>query len=134
MAGGGVPHRVAPRVHRVDTLSPSHLRTALLAAALSLGAAAAQANAVFDFSFENEDGSVPGTVAGQVTLPDGDGAFAALAFIVTQAPPALGYSLPLSLLEIGGSVESNTFVVTGGVITDADFSSSSSRISTRPSA
>lgn len=101
------------------------IRTTLLAAAITLGAAAAQASAVFDFSFSNEDGAVSGAVAGQVTLPDGDGTFAATDFIVTQAPAALnlasiGFGTPFGLSDFS-NVDNNSFVVTGGTITSSDF-------------
>jgi hypothetical protein len=64
------------------------------------------------------EGAVSGTVAGTVTLPDGDGTFAAIALSITAAPAALGLALPVALAALDGPAF-NAFVVTGGAISAA---------------
>jgi hypothetical protein len=75
----------------------------------------ANASALSAFSFDNEDGSVPGTVAGLIELPDGDGTFAAIDLTIISAPAALGQSLPVGIGDFA-SVTENTFTVIGGAI------------------
>lgn len=75
--------------------------------------------AFFGFHFNNENGLVAGTVSGEIMLPDGDGTFAATSLLVTSAPAALGYGLPLDVLA--GSVLSNQFTVSGGAILGSNF-------------
>lgn len=72
--------------------------------------------ATFNFSFSNEDGPVNGTVQGTIELPDGDGTFAATSVIVTSAPAALGYTVPLDILGSPVNVFDNSFTVVNGVI------------------
>lgn len=79
----------------------------------------ASASVVFTFSFDNEDGSVAGTVAGTVELPDGDGTFAALNLTITSAPAALGQAVPVTLADFT-SVTENTFTVIGGAVDVGD--------------
>ena len=77
--------------------------------------------ATFNFSFSNVTGPVNGTVQGTLTLPDGDGTnLAATSLIVTSAPAALGYTLPLNVPANFG-VLINSFTVSGGVITASYF-------------
>ncbi|MGK7947173.1 MAG: PEP-CTERM sorting domain-containing protein, partial [Microcystaceae cyanobacterium] len=79
-------------------LNKFSLSTVLAVATLSMGAMAQSAQAAtFNFSFSNEDGSVPGTVEGTIELPDGDGTFAASSIFVNSAPAALGYTLPFDI-------------------------------------
>lgn len=70
----------------------------------------------YNFSFSNVTGPVGGTVAGTITLPDGDGTFAASGITVTSAPAALGYTYPFDVLANLTVVPQNTFTVTGGAI------------------
>ena len=90
------------------------VRIAAVIALTSL-AGLANASALFTFSFDNEDGSVPGTVAGLIKLPDGDGTFGAIDLTIMSAPAALGQSLPVELSDFA-SVTENTFTVIGGAI------------------
>jgi hypothetical protein len=88
---------------------------ALATVAISTLAQSASA-ATFNFSFSNVNGSVAGTVQGTITLPDGNGTFAASAVTVTSAPAALGYTTPLPLNLAIGNLAQNTFTVVGGQI------------------
>ncbi|MGF1501590.1 MAG: hypothetical protein ACFBSD_07210 [Paracoccaceae bacterium] len=91
---------------------------AMLAASLVAGGAQA---ATFTFSFDNEDGAVPGTVSGTIELPDGDGVgLAATSVLVTAFPAALGLG-PTPVNFLASPFISNSFTVTGGVITASDF-------------
>lgn len=97
-----------------------------IAAALTIFVVATTAEAAtYGFSFSNVDGSVAGTVAGDIVLPDGDGTFAASSIFVTSAPAALNYTLPLDILSVFTTVVSNSFTVSGGFITDASFGAQS---------
>lgn len=89
----------------------------LLAAVAVVGSAQSANAATFSFSFNNQDGPVAGTVAGTITLPDGDGTFAATALTIDSAPAALGYTTPINALL--GNIGFNTFTVTGGSIVAA---------------
>ncbi len=71
---------------------------------------------VLNFSFQNVNGSVPGTVSGEITLPDGDGTFAASSLVITSSPNALGYTLPFDVFTVFPQDIANTFVVSGGQI------------------
>ncbi|MFM1841973.1 MAG: hypothetical protein RLZZ490_709 [Cyanobacteriota bacterium] len=84
-------------------------------ASLALTANPAQA-INYNFTFSNVTGPVAGTVAGTITLPDGDGTFAATGITVTSAPAALGYTYPFDVLANLTTVGQNTFTVTGGAI------------------
>lgn len=77
--------------------------------------------ATFNFSFGNVEGPVSGTVQGTLTLPDGDGILSATSLIVTSAPAALGYTLPFDVLANLTTLLSNSFTVSGGVITASSF-------------
>ena len=71
--------------------------------------------AIFNFSFNNENCAVSGTVSGTITLPDGDDTFAATDVTITTLPAGLGLpAAPVNALA-GGSVE-NSFNVIGGAI------------------
>jgi hypothetical protein len=50
---------------------------------------------------------------GEITLPDGDGTFAAILVFVTSLPAALGMTAPVSTM--GDTPAVNSFVVSGGV-------------------
>ena len=99
------------------------VRTIRTLAALVFGIAAlgqaAAADTLYAFSFDNVEGAVSGTVAGTVTLPDGDGTFAAITLSITAAPAALGLALPATLAALGDPAF-NAFVVTGGAISAAE--------------
>ncbi len=76
--------------------------------------------ATFNFSFSNEDGAVNGTVSGTIELPDGDFVNQpATSLIITSAPPALGYTVPVDVLANPTFVSSNIFTVVGGAIDNA---------------
>ena len=94
------------------------LRFLSLVSAVAVAAfpAAACAATIYTFSFSNEDGPVAGTVEGTVTLPDGDGVFAASQITVTSAPAALGYTTPFDVFPGFSNVTQNTFPVVGGQI------------------
>lgn len=77
--------------------------------------------AVISFSFSNVNGPVSGTVTGLITLPDGDGIFAATSLTVTSGPAALGYTYPFDTMSLMPTLVTNSFKVVGGEI-DADFS------------
>jgi hypothetical protein len=98
----------------------NHMKKTLFTAALGLSFVLPQAEAatIYTFSFSNVDGAVSGTVSGTVTLPDGDGTFAATSVLVTSAPAALGYTLPFEATTVGIQ-PGNVFIVTGGAINAA---------------
>jgi hypothetical protein len=77
--------------------------------------APAYASVVYDFTFDDMvNGS--GMVDGSVTLPSSaNGTYAAISVVVTSNTPGVG------LGEYVGNPSSNTFLVSGGNITDADF-------------
>ena len=98
------------------------MRITIVLAALCIVAASVRAEAaLYSFSFSNVNGAVAGTVEGQITLPDGDGTFAATAVSITSAPAALGYPLPLDGLSRWTNVLANSFTVSGGVIITGTF-------------
>lgn len=74
----------------------------------------AQALSTYDFSFSSVEGAVAGTVAGSITLPDGDGVFAASAVQITSAPGLLGLTTPIDAMQSGTLF--NVFTVVGGQI------------------
>jgi len=94
------------------------IRMLMTAASIALANQAANAATLYSFSFSNVDGAVSGTVAGTITLPDGDGTFAATAISITSAPAALGYTLPIDPVSWGPEFV-NAFTVVGGVIDKA---------------
>ncbi len=77
--------------------------------------------ALYTFSFSNVDGPVSGTVQGQVSLPDGNGKFAATGLIITAAPAALGYTLPVDAIARWTVGFGNSFTVSDGTITVGSF-------------
>ena len=82
---------------------------------------ASPANAiVFNFSFDNEEGAVNGTVEGTIELPDGDGTFSATSISITSAPSGLGYTLPVNPLLLDLQFN-NSFTVSGGSITSSNY-------------
>ncbi|MFT4792635.1 MAG: hypothetical protein ACJAVR_000128 [Paracoccaceae bacterium] len=85
---------------------------------VALGSAAEAAT--YDFSFDNLDGPVAGTVSGYIVLGDGDGTFTASTVKVTGAPAALGYTLDYDVLANMLNVIQNSFVVSGGLIDSAN--------------
>ena len=89
----------------------------LLGGALVLSQAANAA--LVSFSFTNEDGAVAGTVRGTITLPDGDGTFAATSVVVDSAPVATAYAIGFDFTSV--AAPENSFTVVGGVL---DFASS----------
>jgi hypothetical protein len=94
-------------------------------AAILVSAASAQA-ATFTFSFTNEPpaGTVNGTVTGRIDGLAATGTSAATAVFVTSSPAGVFYPLSASdniLAQQNLTVFSNTFTVTGGVLTSMDF-------------
>jgi hypothetical protein len=81
----------------------------------------AQAIQVFNFSFDNTNGPVNGTVSGTLALPNGDGAFVATSLKINSAPAALGYTQPVDVLSYFPSVVNNSFTVSNGTITASSF-------------
>ena len=94
----------------------SHLAASVLALASVVASANLANAATFSFSFSNENGPVSGTVEGITELPDGDDIFEATSIIVTSAPAALGYTIPLDVLIGASSVFINSFTVVDGMI------------------
>lgn len=99
-------------------MTKTMLRTALLAATAWIVAAPAADAALYTFSFSNTSGGTSGTVAGTITLPDGDGTFAASSVIVTSAPAAISYAIGFDFVS-GGSFppNNNSFTVSAGNVT-----------------
>lgn len=91
---------------------------AFLLVAVLLATTPAQAG-VFTFVYSNVEGPVPGTVSGTITLPDGDGTFAASLITVESAPAALGYTTPVDVTQLTTQL-ANSFVVSGGQIDKAN--------------
>ena len=81
----------------------------------------AQAIQLFNFSFNNVNGPVNGTVSGTLDLPNGNGTFAATSLKINSAPAALGYTQPVDVLSYFPNVISNSFTVSNGTITASSF-------------
>jgi hypothetical protein len=81
----------------------------------------AQAIQLFNFSFNNVEGQVDGTVSGTLELPNGNGIFAAKSVKINSAPAALGYTQPVDVLSYFPNVISNSFTVSNGTITASSF-------------
>lgn len=81
----------------------------------------AQAIQVFNFSFNNVQGPVNGTVSGTLELPNGNGIFAAKSVKINSAPAALGYTQPVDVLSYFQNVGINQFEVSNGTITASYF-------------
>jgi hypothetical protein len=96
------------------------MKRLLCSAALLAGMSVAAEAATYDFSFDNLDGPVAGTVSGYIVLGDGDGTFTASTVKVTGAPAALGYTLDYDVLANMLNVIQNSFVVSGGLIDSAN--------------
>jgi hypothetical protein len=85
-----------------------------------------QADQILDFSFTNTIGNVNGTVTGEIDLSfTGDGTGAASHVFVDSIPagfPSIG-TLPLDFLSpaVDPGVAFNTFTVSGGAVTSANF-------------
>jgi len=108
-------------------MKPYLCKLAVCVAVLLAWALPVQAGVIFNFSFSNVDGPAAGTVQGTFTLPDGDGIFSASAATITSAPAALGYTTPLPLDFVNGTLFENTFTVVAGQI-DATASPQSSEL------
>lgn len=87
-------------------------------AAALLSASQAKA-ALFNYEFINVNGAVSGTVKGGITLPDGDGTFAASLVTIDSYPALLG--LGATPIALNGLIISNSFTVGGGQILSSDF-------------
>jgi hypothetical protein len=81
----------------------------------------AQAIQVFNFSFDNTNGPVNGTVSGTLDLPNGNGTFAATSLKINSAPAALGYTQPVDVFSYFPNVFNNSFTVSSGTITASSF-------------
>jgi|688.fasta_scaffold160113_2 hypothetical protein len=81
----------------------------------------AQAIQVFNFSFDNTNGPVNGTVSGTLDLPNGNGTFAATSLKINSAPAALGYTQPVDVFSYFPNVFNNSFTVSSGTITSSTF-------------
>lgn len=86
----------------------------------------AQAIQLFNFSFDNIQGPVNGTVSGTLNLPDGNGTFAATSIKINSAPAALGYTQPVDVLSYFTNVGINEFTVSNGTITNSTFAATNS--------
>lgn len=100
-------------LHTVLTRSASTLAVIFLLA-FPLSAQAV----VMTYSFDNVQGALAGSVSGTITLPEGDGFFAATKVTLDMGPTGLNYSLPLVLTDF--DVIENYFTVSGGVIDKAN--------------
>ncbi len=107
------------------------MKSWILAGALGLtavlGSSSDQAKALnFDFSFTNVVGNVAGTVTGQIDGLASSGTSAATAIYVYSYPAGLNsfgsYLTPFNVLAWSGTVNENSFTVSGGVVTSAFFS------------
>lgn len=95
------------------------MKRLLASAAILIGTTLAANAASYGFSFDNVEGSVPGTVSGFIELPDGDGTFAATSVVIMVAPAALGYAPGYEVLANLSTVTMNTFTVFHGAIDGA---------------
>lgn len=96
------------------------IRAVFLAVAVWVTALGAQA-ATFDFFFADGNNPASGlTVSGTITLPNGDGTFAATDVTITSAPPVAGVTYPYSF-NLVTDANLNSFTVAAGAITSATF-------------
>jgi hypothetical protein len=95
----------------------------MLASALLLSFASTPSHALtFNFSFDNLNGNVSGTVTGQIFGLNDNATGPATAVDITSAPPGLvPLPLPLSMPVSGSENSNNTFTVNSGVITASGF-------------
>jgi hypothetical protein len=99
--------------------------SAILAIATICFGSGAQA-LTLDFSFTNTIGNISGTVTGQVDGLASSGTSAATSVWVDSYPVGLNsfgsYPTPFNVLAwSGGTIGGNSFTITGGVVTAADF-------------
>ena len=88
--------------------------------AIALLSATQAKAALFNYEFVNVDGAVPGAVKGSITLPDGDGTFAASLVTIDSYPAALGLGpAPISISPV--DMLSSSFTVGGGQILSSGF-------------
>jgi hypothetical protein len=96
-------------------------------AAILFGAALTQpakANAIFDFSFSNITGNVPGTVTGYVVLPNSCSPCAAIDVVLTGFPAGLDNPYggpPIDVTTTFTTVSHDTFTVNSGVVTAVEY-------------
>jgi hypothetical protein len=93
-------------------------------ASLTLTSGIAKAGVIYGFSFSNTVGTVPGIVTGLITLPDTCVGSAALDVKLTSFPSGVNSivgAAPLDLSSIFTRTTADSFTVTGGAITSADF-------------
>jgi len=80
-----------------------------------------QADQIFNYTFTNSAGSVPGTVTGSIDLPDGNGTFAATHVFIDSYPAALG-SIGTPPLDAATWTQlTNSWTVASGAITTESF-------------
>lgn len=75
---------------------------------------------LFNYESMNVEGAVSGTVQGGITLPDGDGIFAASLVTIDSYPASLGLD-PTPISIVTGDAPSNSLTVGGGQILSSDF-------------
>lgn|SRR5208337_1731745 len=87
----------------------------------------------FDFSFTNVDGNIPGTVTGEIVLPfSGDGTGSATMVAIDTIPNTMTNiygTTPINVLA-WSSIGDNTFTVSSGQITSANFVATDSSLPT----
>jgi hypothetical protein len=95
----------------------------VLGVSLTVAAPARAALLTFDFSFTGSSGYVAGTVTGVISGVSDNSTGPAADVTLLSAPSALGNSslLPIDLFQAGWTFNSDTFTVSSGTITEADF-------------
>jgi putative transposase len=112
-------------------LSLDDARRLGIVAAILFGAAftqPAKADATFDFSFSNTFGNVNGTVNGYIVLPDVCSGCTASLVELTSFPAALDNTFGGSPFDVNTTftnIISDTFTVSAGAVTAADFDATS---------
>jgi hypothetical protein len=115
LSGGAILVRL--NFHRKMNRIRVKLAFSFAAALLSTNQAEA---AMFSYQFSNVNGSTSGTVNGSISLPDGDGTFAAPTVTVDSYPASLNLgATPITILS--PATFGNSFQVIGGQIVSFDY-------------
>jgi hypothetical protein len=76
---------------------------------------------VFSFEFDNTIGNVSGTAKGRILGLADTGTSSATQIFIDSAPAELGFTFPIDVFAFYTLIEANSFVVSGGNITAAEF-------------